>query len=1266
MGRNIIRVSSWILAGIALLVVLVVIGAGFYTQTEGFRVWLKEQAVAALQPSVKGEIRLERVSGSLWTAIELHNVSLYQDGIAVLTIPQVSVTVHLLPQLPTLLWSRSLHIAALQVTTPEIKVFQDQEGTWNLIRLFDISDEPQDPILYFDRLTVTGGRIDIRQATDEEAQLIDLSLEGNLALLSTGMQVNLTTLGFSLVHPKVPQVRGEGSLWYDDTMSPPQLHLQDFHFQSAHSQVRVSGTVQNFDAPATELAVTISPLAAAEVRMLFPSVPLQEDLSGTVHLTGPLSALQINATIAVPNGQGQTSGTVNLTATPPQYQGQLEIERFALDKVLQIPNLAGEVRGRASFTGAGLDPTQAHFQASASGLLVHGWSLDSVELTGDLSKDQLAVHAEVQGKSGNGRIQSQVTLGRLPHYEATIAINNLDVARVTQKQPQLTGQLNLDAWVKGTGISVAELDSSAKITLRPSQIGPVSLTRGEAAGTLRHGQLTVDRLTLLANDTSVTAQGKIGKLGNTPDGTISYTLDSKNITPWLALVGETGAGQLRLQGTLSGDLSDLRLEGQASAAALRLDFATLQSGRVTWKLTGVGSEQPSGHVAATLAHLNAGLKLRTVTADLALVGMQPTAIQVTLNAQADENRALAVETLLRYDGQRVDAQIHALTLQLPSGSWRAPQQAQLLFQSDTLTISALQLQRGEQRASIAGVVTRRGSQDLRAQVQRFPFAELRPFFSDDGPEVSGYISAEVSVQGTAASPDIAVNLTIDDLVVAEQSYAGLTAQGTYQQEYLRLNALLRQDQTHTLSLEGGLPVSLGWADERVRPVLGEADLRVRSEGLNLAFLSLLNREVREVQGTVSMDVRVGGTIDALSPTGEIRVQHGQARIVPLGIVLKNIEVRLGLSRNTIQVDQLAISAGQGHVTGAGTLTVQQYTITALDLAFDARRFRVINTREYTAAVSGRVTCSGSLPSLLLRGALTLQDTTLRPDLSVFTSGPVAPDPTILVAKNEQELATRAQLVQQAQQQSASQLPFQQPQSQLYQQLRLDLAITIPRGTWVQMHDGSIELMGHLQIQKNPVEDAIISGQIETVRGWYAFYGRQFQIEKGQVTFTGGSRIDPSLDIIARYTMPKYKVDVVIGGTADTPTLILRSDPSLEQADILSLLVFGKPANALDQGEKVSLQAQALQATAGYIASDLRQSIAQELGIDSLEVDIAERRFGVGKYVTKDVFVSTSQQFGSEQKQEMAIEYQLDTNWQIRATTSAQGDSGIDLFWQKQY
>jgi translocation and assembly module TamB len=127
---------------------------------------------------------------------------------------------------------------------------------------------------------------------------------------------------------------------------------------------------------------------------------------------------------------------------------------------------------------------------------------------------------------------------------------------------------------------------------------------------------------------------------------------------------------------------------------------------------------------------------------------------------------------------------------------------------------------------------------------------------------------------------------------------------------------------------------------------------------------------------------------------------------------------------------------------------------------------------------------------------------------------------------------------------------------------------------------------------------------------------------------------------------------------------------LEQADILSVLLFGKPAATLSDGQQVALQAQALKTAANFIASDLRQSVARKVGLDVLEFDfgdqLSEGRVGIGKYVREDVFVSASQEFGEEKEQEVAIEYNITPNWQIRSSTTSDGESGIDIFWKKSY
>ena len=69
-----------------------------------------------------------------------------------------------------------------------------------------------------------------------------------------------------------------------------------------------------------------------------------------------------------------------------------------------------------------------------------------------------------------------------------------------------------------------------------------------------------------------------------------------------------------------------------------------------------------------------------------------------------------------------------------------------------------------------------------------------------------------------------------------------------------------------------------------------------------------------------------------------------------------------------------------------------------------------------------------------------------------------------------------------------------------------------------------------------------------------------------LTFSGGP-IDPSLDIDAQYVVTNYTIDVFAGGAADKPTLQLKSQPKLSQADILSLVLFGETTEALRKGEQ---------------------------------------------------------------------------------------------------
>ncbi|HJY85079.1 MAG TPA: translocation/assembly module TamB domain-containing protein, partial [Candidatus Binatia bacterium] len=1116
---------------------------------------------------------------------------------------------------------------------------------------------------------IENGQVSVRQADGQEFQVTTLALQGALALLPSGMRADVTSLSFALAGTGIPALQWSSSLSYEDSGGISRVSLQPVEVRTALSHLQVSGTVDKLAAPTLALTVTMEKLAAADLGVFLPAPRLQQDLSGSARVSGPLSALQVDVSLEAPNGRVTTAVTADLSQTPPSPQGTLQIEHLVVDKVLQIPDIAGELNGQVSFQGASLETLHATLNAQVSNLLAYGRQIDDLTIAGNLTKGQAAFTAEAKGRAGSLSSQGKLSLDHPLVYETTLTARHLNVAQLTGDKSSPATNMNFDVWVKGSGTTLEEIDSVAKLTVLPSQLGKLTLTQGQVEGALRKGQLTLNKGILLANDTTVTAQGQIGRLQGTPNSKLSYSVQTKNLAPWLALAGITGEGAINLSGTAGGALTALSVEGKVSLSKCAVGTNSLQTGAVTYTLTDIGSPRPRGHVTAALNGLRAGLRLRTVNADITLAGLHPAEVQTEVTAQDEESRTQRVKMQTRYDSQLVDVLIQELALQLPSGTWHTPQQPHLVFRDGTLSIENFSLWRAEQIVSASGTLAQQGPLNLQVQVSRFSLEELRPFLGDE-PAVSGRVNIDLRVQGTATNPDVTANITTGALTVAGQSYAGLSAQSSYRQERLDLDLLLRQDDTHTLNVEGGLPIALRGAGNAPSPVLGEANLRVRSAGLSLAFLSLLSSQIQGVQGTASMDVRLRGPVDALVPSGPVQIQQGQVRVKSLGQAFTDITVEMQLAQDAVRLTQFAVHAGEGQFTGRGSVALQQYRVTNIDLTFAADRFRVINTPQYRAALSGQLACSGSLQQPVVKGAFNLVDTTARPDFALMKSGPAAPDPTILVVQNTQELVAPAHSESPGAAEQAAP-PTAPPQNDLYSHLALDLTVTIPRDTWVHLKEGTIELTGQLRAQKDPAAELLLVGAIETVRGWYEFYGRKFRLEQGNIVFTGATPIDPGLDVVARYTLPGYQVDVIVGGTAKTPTVTFRSEPQLEQADILSLLLFGKPANALSKGEKVSLQSQAMQAVVGSVAGELQQALSQKLGVDNLELDVGDSsgqsKVGVGKYVAPGVFVSTSQQLGGEKPgQDVSIEYQLSDHWQLKASTTSRGNNGADILWKKRY
>jgi hypothetical protein len=1274
--RRLLRSVVWFAAGGAVLLVLLLLGIAAYSRTVHFQQVLREQLLAVLRNSLDAEVSLEEVRGPVWQGVEIRNLSIRKDGLEVISLARGTISIDVAAQLVSALRTASLNVAHVTITDPVVHLVQDPTTGWNVTHLVKPADQ-QAPLplsVLLPRVTVENGQVFARLADGKEVRVSGIAVDAALSLLPSGLQAEIKTSDFSVSSHGIPTVKGSSSLSYEEENGVGNASLRTLDLRTALSHVQLTGVIQNLADPIVAVTVAIDKIAADEVAMLVPPRILKQDLSGHLQIAGPLTALQIATFLDVQHGHFASTVTANVAQSPPDIQGTFTLDRFVLNQVLQIPGgeVAGEVTGKGSFHGTTPATLHADVTAYVGGLVVAGKDVGDVNLTTKVEGKQVTFATEVKGRAGYLYSHGKASLGNLLTYDTTVMVRDLNVQSLTGESRVPLTNINVDVWVKGRGVKPEEMESEAKLTIAPSRIGPTSISQGEFAGTMKQGQLTLNKGTLLANDAEVNIQGRLGALQKMASGKLTYHVVVKNLTPWLALAGIEGKGGIDLNGSADGMLTALHADGKLLLDHVSVGANAIQKGELTYQVNDLGSAQPRGQVSAKLNDVQAGKLMQAVSADVTFAGLQPIDVQADVTVQDEEARTHHLKTQARYAPEQLDVLIQDLTLQLPSGTWRSTRQPHLALHGKILTLQDFVLERAGQAIRASGTFDLQGQLQGQLQVEHFSLDELHTFLSDV-PELKGQVDVEVKVQGTVMSPDVTAMVSTGPLTIAGQAYAGLNSRSTYQKEQLVLNLLLKQDDTHTLSIDGGLPLALLREGKVSSPVIGEANFRIHSDGLSLAFLELLNRDIKEVQGAVTMDVSLKGRLEALALSGPIRLQNGHVRVKQLGQAFSDITVEVHVEPTMVRLKQLSLLGGDGRFTGRGLVALERYRVKNLDLRFQADHFRIISTKEYRAELSGDVTCSGSLDAPVVSGEMTVQNAVARPNIALLKGGPAAQDATIMVVRSSQELpATKAQGHQEKEEEKNG------PGSSasgggIYDNLKLDVGITIPRNTWVHMTEGSIELVGQLRANKSPHTELALNGTVETVRGWVAVQGRKFTLEKGNVTFSGETPIDPSLDIIARYTLPEYLVDVLIGGTGTKPSISFKSEPDLEQADILSLLVFGKPANALSDKEKVSLQSQALQAVAGSVASDLRQAVAEKLGIENLELDVGENpsqsKVGIGKYIAPGVFVSTSQQLGSSsqgQGRDVTIEYQLNDNWQLKASTTARGNNGVDILWKKKY
>jgi translocation and assembly module TamB len=206
------------------------------------------------------------------------------------------------------------------------------------------------------------------------------------------------------------------------------------------------------------------------------------------------------------------------------------------------------------------------------------------------------------------------------------------------------------------------------------------------------------------------------------------------------------------------------------------------------------------------------------------------------------------------------------------------------------------------------------------------------------------------------------------------------------------------------------------------------------------------------------------------------------------------------------------------------------------------------------------------------------------------------------------------------------------------------------------------------LKKEKGAPILLTGALNTVRGTYEFQGRRFNITRGVVEFQGLPEPDPGLDIQAEARIGGVTIIVRITGSVRDIQLSLDSDPAMDQSDIVSYLVFGRPTNELRSQQATSAEAAALSLAGNLAAKELNTILGDTFKVDIFSINpgedgLSSSSLTVGKYVTRNIFVTYNLEFSAQSFGEVEIEYQINRNFSIAAQVGNESSGGVDLIWK---
>ena len=869
------------------------------------------------------------------------------------------------------------------------------------------------------------------------------------------------------------------------------------------------------------------------------------------------------------------------------------------------------------------------------------------------------------------------------HLKATGSFAGFDPAVVSGK-PAMAGTAGGSIDVDGTvtnlsaGVTPDTVEGTARINLDPSSVGGLEITSAKIDGDYRHSTADLRAFDIVGRDLNVRATGTLA-LDETGQTNLNVHADSPSLSQVGKLVDQPIGGIGQIDMTVTGNKHELQAAGKVTGSGVKygangaLSVASDFTAKVP-ELT-VRDASVSAVTHGTFVTI-AGQNINDLTATTDYVNQQ-----VTFDATAKQpERTMAAGGSLVMHPDHNEVHLQRLSLATQGMTWQTlpDSEATIQYANNNVKVENFTLVNGDQRITADGAYGHAGDSlkvaASNVDVGMIDALLLRP------PQLSGRLNATGAVTSDGApdsTPQVKAEFNVEKGGFRKFQYDSFGGTVDYAGTVMTLDTKLQQSPAATLNVKGRVPTALlsSTGSSSSEPI----DLSIDSTPIDAGLVQGFTTSLTNVTGTLEAHVHVTGSAADPRPDGTITVQNAAFTFEPNGVPYTQLDGKIELQADRVHIDQIRVLDNQRkQLTLTGDLAIHEFQVGGLSIAMKADDFKVIDNEMGNVRVTSDLRLTGQLSAPRLEG-----------DLNV-TTGVVNLDPILNL------VGTSAYSTQPIEYLTPANAPPALPVSQappsapgvpgfaaIIEAMQVDVRMTVPDDLVIKSNDlraldspislGALNLTlgGNLYVGRTPYDRTRVWGTVNTVRGTYNFQGRQFTILRdGTVRFEGLDELDPELNIRTERVIQAVTTNVDVRGTIKQPQIVLSSVPPLEEADILSLILFNQPINQLGTGEQISLAQRAQELAVGAVATQLSNSIGNALGLNIFEIAAGPEggnaaMLTIGQQVGQNLFVKVEQGIGDQSQTNFIFEYEL-AAWLRLQTNVIQTSSTQQQLFQRMH